>query len=71
MLSNINHHLTICGCFINNVKLLFFDSADLSNEPEKKKNANRMKMSAYLFCQLVELLEADAMQVIFDPNKLA
>jgi hypothetical protein len=30
-----------------------------------------MKMSAYLFCQLVELLEADAMQVIFDPKKLA
>lgn len=36
--------------------------ADLSNDREKSKLANQMKMIVYLLCQLVELIEADVIQ---------
>ena len=41
---------------------LFLCSTDLSNTNEKKGYANRMKMTVYLLCQLVEMLEAESQQ---------
>ena len=43
--------------------LTIFSSDDLGNDREKLTVANLTKMATYLFCQLVELLEADAAQV--------
>lgn len=47
--------------------------ADLSNDGDKLPAANLAKMSTFLFCQLVELLEADATQVsqFFQASKLS
>jgi len=54
-------HYVLVNCIVHN--LILFNTDNLSDEREKLTNVNRMKMTTYLFCQLVELLEADAVQV--------